>query len=453
MYKPYPKYKESGVAWLGEVPEGWILNSFRRGIKLLTDFESNGSFADVKANVTLDIDDKYAWYLRATDLEGKRQSQIRTCDKKSYDFLKKTTLYGEELLIAKRGEIGKIYLVPKLERKATLAPNLYLIRTNNNLNSKFAYYWFLSDYGRPELLLANKSTTIGALYKDDVRECKMIYPPLKEQTQIANYLNQKTKKIDTLIEKQQTLIELLKEKRQALISHVVTKGLDNSVPMKESGVAWLGELPEGWEVTPLKFLLKTPLMYGANESADRKDENDPRYIRITDIKSDGTLHNDTFRSLPMNIAKPYLLENNSLLLARSGATVGKTFLYDESWGIACFAGYLIKATIDSNKANAKFVSYFTTTTNYWQWLSSVQIQATIENVSAEKYDNLDIPLPHLKEQTQITNYLDQKTKKIDTLIEKANQSITLLKERRTALISAVVTGKVDVRGIVWQFDI
>jgi len=212
---------------------------------------------------------------------------------------------------------------------------------------------------------------------------------------------------------------------------------------KESGVAWLGEVPEGWGVSSLKFLLAKPLMYGANESADRENPNDPRYIRITDIKSDGTLHNDTFRSLPMSIAKPYLLENNSLLLARSGATVGKTFLYDESWGIACFAGYLIKATIDSNKANSKFVSYFTTTTNYWQWLSSVQIQATIENVSAEKYDNLKIPYPPLKEQVQITNYLNQKTKKIDTLIEKQQTLIELLKEKRQALISHVVTKGLD----------
>jgi restriction endonuclease S subunit len=189
------------------------------------------------------------------------------------------------------------------------------------------------------------------------------------------------------------------------------------------------------------------MMYGANESADRNNPDDPRYIRITDIKEDGTLRSDTFRSLPMEIAQPYLLKNNSLLLARSGATVGKTFLYDESWGVSCFAGYLIKATVRSSIVNAKYISYFTKTINYWQWLSSIQIQATIENVSAEKYASLDIPVPPRNEQDEIVKFLDTTTSKIDNLISKATKAIDLLKERRTALISAVVTGKIDVREI------
>ncbi|MEY3280568.1 MAG: hypothetical protein RL674_553, partial [Pseudomonadota bacterium] len=112
-YQTYPNYKPSGVEWLGDVPEHWEFVDLRRGIKLLTDFEANGSFADVKTNVNLDSDEKYAWYLRATDLENKRIGIIdgnRTCDSHTYNFLSKTQLLGGEFLVAKRGEIGKIYV-------------------------------------------------------------------------------------------------------------------------------------------------------------------------------------------------------------------------------------------------------------------------------------------------------------------------------------------------------
>jgi len=296
-----------------------------------------------------------------------------------------------------------------------------------------------------ELDTVATGSTYEAVSVEQVSNSVVLLPPLQEQKTIANYLDKATAKIDTLIEKQTKLIELLREKRQAVISTAVTRGLDDTVAMKDSGVEWLGEIPTHWTRSQLKFLLNEPLMYGANEAADRNNPHDPRYIRITDIKSDGTLHSDTFRSLPIEIAQPYLLKNNSLLLARSGATVGKTFLYDESWGIACFAGYLIKATMNISKVNAKFISYFTNSTNYWQWLYSSQIQATIENVSAEKYANLNIPVPSIKEQKSIANYLDDKTSKIDTLITKATKAISLLKEKRTALISAAVTGKIDVR--------
>lgn len=223
---PDMELKDSGVEWLGDVPNGWIVGSLKRGITLLTDFEANGSFADVKANVKLDTNDEFAWYLRATDLENKRQSKRRTCDEQSYKFLKKTPLYGKELLIAKRGEIGKIYITPEIKGKATLAPNLYLLRMNNKLDSKFAYYWYSSSYGLPQLLLADKSTTIGALYKDDVKDCKILYPPLQEQQFIANYLDDKTSKINKLIEKSNKSIEQLNEKRTALIRAAVTGKID-----------------------------------------------------------------------------------------------------------------------------------------------------------------------------------------------------------------------------------
>jgi type I restriction enzyme S subunit len=208
---------------------------------------------------------------------------------------------------------------------------------------------------------------------------------------------------------------------------------------KESGVEWLGEVPEHWEVKRLKYLVKEPLKYGANESGELQDKHCPRFIRITDIKPDGNLKDETFRSLPYEIAKDYKLNEGDLLLTRSGATVGKSFIYKESWGDCCFAGYLIKVSINLKLADADYIYLVTHSKYYWDWINSNLIQATIQNVSAEKYNNLFIAIPSKKEQQKIATFLDKETTQIDTLIEKQQKLIELLKEKRQALISHAVT--------------
>ena len=224
----------------------------------------------------------------------------------------------------------------------------------------------------------------------------------------------------------------------------MTKGLDAGVEMKESGVEWLGEIPRHWEVKRLKFLARRSLMYGANEAADDDNPNNPRFIRITDINDDGTLREDTFRSLPYEIAAPYLLEKGDILFARSGATVGKTFRFQKEWGVACFAGYLIRFSADPKQVASEFVDYFTSSKPYWEWINSIFIQATIQNISAEKYANLVLGVPPLDEQRAIASYLDRETARIDRLIAKNDELIALLREKRTVLISAAVTGKISV---------
>lgn len=208
---------------------------------------------------------------------------------------------------------------------------------------------------------------------------------------------------------------------------------------KDSGVEWLGEVPAHWEIKRLKNIVTHPLMYGANESALYADKQHPRFVRITDVNSDGTLRDDTFRSLPEHLAKPYMLKEGDILLARSGATVGKSFIYSRSWGDCCFAGYLIKASIRKEEVSPNWVYRFTQTSYYWEWIQSIQIQATIQNVSAEKYNNFFLCFPPLEEQQQIAAFLDKETAKIDTLIEKQQRLIKLLKEKRQAVISHAVT--------------
>jgi type I restriction enzyme, S subunit len=212
---------------------------------------------------------------------------------------------------------------------------------------------------------------------------------------------------------------------------------------KDSGVEWLGEIPAHWDVRRLKFVLAAPLKYGANEAAELDDPDLPRYVRITDINEGDGLRDETFKSLPVEVAREFLLQTGDLLFARSGATAGKTFLYRTSWGTCAYAGYLIRARLDTFRYSPEFIRYFTASSTYWQWLSSAFIQATIQNVSAERYANLRIPLPPLSEQCTIAVFLDRETARIDALVAKKERLIELLQEKRTALITHAVTKGLD----------
>lgn len=208
---------------------------------------------------------------------------------------------------------------------------------------------------------------------------------------------------------------------------------------KDSGVEWLGEVPEHWEPRRLKSLIKEPLKYGANESAELDDRTQPRFIRITDINDAGGLRDETFKSLPAEVAADYLLREGDVLFARSGATVGKSFIYSDEWGPACFAGYLICARLQKSQCMPRWLYYFCQTSCYWGYVLGSQIQATIQNVSAEKYANLYLPIPPLTEQSAIAAFLDRETGKIDALVEEQRRLIELLKEKRQAVISHAVT--------------
>jgi type I restriction enzyme S subunit len=212
---------------------------------------------------------------------------------------------------------------------------------------------------------------------------------------------------------------------------------------KDSGIEWLGNIPLHWDLKKLKYLLKKPLKYGANEPAIEENHNDPRYLRITDFDDNENLRNNTFKSLPYIIAKDYFLEEGDLLFARSGATVGKTFLFKNYSGRACFAGYLIKATSNKKILKSEYLSFYTKSYSYDFWKDSIFIQATIQNISAEKYNSLSIPIPPLKEQTQIVNYLYAKTTSIDKKIKLLKQKIKHYKAYRKTLINETVTKGLD----------
>ncbi len=209
--------------------------------------------------------------------------------------------------------------------------------------------------------------------------------------------------------------------------------------MKDSGIEWIGEIPSNYYVYRLKYLLRKPLDYGANSSGVDYSIYLPRYIRITDIAADGKLKKGGALSLGLEDASPYILEEGDILFARSGATVGKSFIYHTEYGRAAFAGYLIRAQL-KEKIVPEFVYYYTCSTGYDIWKSGIFIQSTIQNIGADKYANLPIVLPGTKdEQMQIVSFLEHICKELDNVIEKTRASIEEYKKLKQAVITQAVT--------------
>ena len=201
----------------------------------------------------------------------------------------------------------------------------------------------------------------------------------------------------------------------------------------------------------LRFACKEPLKYGANAAAQFDDPEWPRFVRITDITEYGQLKDETFRSLPPEVAEDYLLEEGDILLARSGS-IGRSFIYKPEWGEACFAGYLVRARL-CEEFDPRFVYWSLNTLNYWSWIESIAIRSTIQNVSAERYAEFAVPAPPLETQRRIARFLDEKTARIDGLIEKKRALLDRLAEKRKVLITRAVTKGLNAQtadGIFWH---
>lgn len=449
LFPHHPSYKEVDV-----IPTSWKKAKLRYVTNVLTDYTANGSFKSLADNVKY-LEQGYARLIRLTDLRKNLEVDNPIyVSEEAYNFLKKSALYGEEFLIANVGAYaGFIAPMPKVSFPATLGPNMMLAKFDQSkVNNRFMYYAASSFYIQEQLALkAHSSSAQPKLNKEDFRSIIFIYPEISTQVRIVEYLDQKTSEIDALILDKEKHIELLEEKRQVIITEAVTKGLDSDVKMKDSGVEWIGEIPEHWTTSKIKYLSNHNLIYGANASAELDDENLPRYIRITDIDRNGHLREETFRSLSKDIASKYPLNKGDILFARSGATVGKTYIHQEN-NNSTYAGYLIKFRSDKNKLNPKFLYYFTKSFCYEKWIEANTIQATIENVSAEKYKNMLIPYPATGEQDAIVEFLESYINDNYTLLKELENQINKLKEYRQSLIYETVTGKIDVQEMLKETD-
>tara|TARA_R110000851_G_C13101874_1_gene568651 strand:+ start:14816 stop:16177 length:1362 start_codon:yes stop_codon:yes gene_type:complete len=442
-YKAYPEYKDSGVDWFDKIPSHWRVAGFKKHI---------ASIVDYRGKTPLKTDDGVLLVTARNIKNGKLDynlSQEYIASDDYDDVMSRGKPEIGHVLFTTEAPLGEVANIDRTD--IALAQRIIKFDgLENELNNYYLKYLIISKEFQQSLNLFASGSTVKGIKAERFVYLRNLLPSYEEQQTIANFLDHETAKIDTLIAKQEKLIELLKEKRQAVISHSVTKGLNPDTPMQDSGVVWLGEVPAHWSVSKLKYLVNEPLLYGANEAALDADKSQPRFVRITDVHSDGSLRNETFRSLPIDVALPYMLSDGDILLARSGGTVGKSFLYRNSWGKCCFAGYLIKASIDENKISADWVYLNTLTNFYWDWIKSTQIQATIQNVSAEKYNSFSVAVPPKEEVQSILLYLEEQIKRFDNLTEKSLLAVGLIKERKKALISAAVTGKIDVRD--WQGD-
>lgn len=369
----YERYKDSGVEWLGEVPHCWDVKKVKNIFHLIVEPAAKNNQCEL-LSVYTDIGVK-----PRAELE-ERGNKASTTD--GYWIVKKGDIVVNKLL-AWMGAIGLS------EYDGVTSPAYDILRPHQQINGKFFHYLFRT----PLCLSEFKKNSRGImdmrlrLYFEKLGNIYIPFPSYPEQQKIAQFLDDKTAKIDQAVDWAEKQIALLKEHKQILIQNAVTRGLNPDVPLKDSGVEWIGQVPAHWDIKRLKFMLSEKLKYGANESAESDDPEQPRYIRITDIDEQGNLKDDTFKSLEFEKAKDYLLNVNDILLARSG-TVGKSYLYKENLkNFACYAGYLIRVRLEQKKFNAEFVNYYFQSIGYWNWIKSVNIQATIQNVSAEKYND------------------------------------------------------------------
>lgn len=371
---------------------------------------------------------------------GRLVSGESTYEAAGVAFEKDDVLFGKL-----RPYLAKAY---QAEQQGQAVGDFIVLRPSRNSHPKFLTYNLLEQRLIDRITAGAYGSKMPRTNWDDLGSQPILLLPYEEQCRIAAFLDYETARIDKLVREQERLLSLLGARETARITEVVTRGLNDGVELRESGQQALGDIPVHWEVIRLKHLLRAPLTYGANEASVEDDPTFPRYIRITDIDGHGNLRDETFRSLAWEVAAPYLLEDGDLLLARSGATVGKSFLYRDRVGPACFAGYMIRAKLDPSKLLPEYAEAYMKSRPYWDYIQESNIQATIQNVSAEKYGNCPVPVPPLEEQIAILGELADESKSSRELHAQASRSISYLLERRSALISAAVTGKLDLRN--WQ---
>ena len=426
MENRYDKYKDSGIAWIGEIPEHWEVCSIKQIMK-------NKSIKGFPNETVLSLYRDFGIIPKDSRDDN---HNVTSEDTSNYKLVEN----GDFVINKMKAWQGSMAIS---DFKGIISPAYYICKIfSPKVVRKYIHYLLRDESYKAEYMRLSTGMRIGQwdLNIDDFLQINTILPLLSEQQSIATYLDQKCGEIDELITMQEEMITKLQSYKQSVITEAVTKGLDKNISLKDSGIEWIGEIPEHWICTVFKKFLSEPMQYGANEPAEECNNNDPRYIRITDIKDDGTLRDDTFKSLPLEKAKEYMLTKGDLLFARSGATVGKTFLYKEDYA-ACFAGYLIKARCNKNELLPNFVFYYTLSNVYQNWKNSIFIQSTIQNIGADKYSVMPIIIPPLSEQQSIANYLDQKCSEIDELISIKQQKIEKLKDYKKSLIFECVTGK------------
>lgn len=405
--KPYPKYKDSGVEWLGDVPDGWKIPQ----LKLFASFQT-GSTPSTLVPEFYSEEEAFPWY-RPEDISEDDNKVFATKFLSNIGEFEVRKSRAGCTVICGIGTIGKAALATQ-----EFATNQQLIAIDSKLNDRYCFYLISS--ARSELESLSTGNVVRILNNERLGSLVIPLVEVDIQTQIANFLDRETNKLDTLIAKQEHLIELLKEKRQAVISHAVTKGLNPDATMKDSGVEWLGMVPEDWKVLQFRHM------------ALIQNGSDYKHIESEDGEFPVIGSGGEFRR-----ATDYIYDGASVLLGRKGTVDKPLYIEGKFWVVDTMFYTIIKEIVLPKYVFncAKIIPFDLLSTS-----------TALPSMTQNDLKQLLFAMPVSKsEQQEIVDHIEIQTSKIDTLILKAQRSIELAKEHRTALISAAVTGKIDVR--------
>ena len=435
-YQAYAEYKDSGVEWLENVPREWDIIK----IKHLSTVKRGASPRPIDDPKYFDDNGEYAW-VRIADVSASDMYLLNTTQTMSdLGSSLSVKLEPNQLFLSIAGTVGK----PCINKIKACIHDGFVYFPELKIPNKYLFYVFAGEQAYKGL---GKMGTQLNLNTDTVGDIKVALPKSQSDIyKIIEFLDHETTKIDHLIEKQQHLIELLKEKRQAVISHAVTKGLDPNVPMKDSGVEWLGKVPEHWNMAPVRrYLVEHRQGYYTTESY--VDEG-LKLLRITDLRDLGEIN---ISNCPMvnesDTTHLFKLQKGDVVFARTGGA-GSFGVITEDYENLIYASYLIRFRFMNKIFEPDYLRFLFQSDSFQLSVKQNIHGGVNQNIHAEDIKNTVICAPSLSEQKEIIEYLENQCLLFENLIYKASYSVKLMQERRTALISAAVTGKIDVRN--WQ---
>ena len=436
----YAHYKDSGTEWLGEVPEHWEVKSVRHCFAVVggtTPKSDNEAFwdGDILWATPADLDNGRSLFIDETK---------RTITQAGYSSCGLSLVPPGTIILSTRAPIG------------SLAISLVEMCTNQGCKSLLpkngydsSYYAYLLSVSGAELNIRGKGTTFLELSGDALAAFRLPAPDSHEQSTIAAFLHRETAKIDELVGEQRRLIELLKEKRQAVISHAVTKGLNPNAPMKPSNIPWLSDVPEHWDVAP--FRLAVAFQEGPGiMAADFHDEGVP-LLRVSGVQGTwATLKGCNYLD-PELVEKRwshFRVEEGDLLISASASMGTVTEVGPEAAGAVPYTG-LIRLNGRQGVLINNYVKAFVVSDMFLTQIDLLKAGSTIQHFGPTHLSQMKIAFPPDEaEQIEVANFVDESLERYDKLMDTANEQIDLLGERRTALIFAAVTGKIDVRNAI-----
>ena len=430
----YPEYKESGVEWLGAVPNHWIVR------KVSVDFSATKGprGALLTKEYCHENSGEYPVYSGQTE-NGGVLGEIADFD---FDL-------GRDGAILSTTVGAKAMSVSHIVGRVSLSQNCMIIKsTKRDINIKFFFYHF-----QPLFLLERRMIPDHmqpSFRMEDLYSFRIAVPPESEQIHIARFLDHETARIDALIEEQQRLIELLKEKRQAIISHAITNGLDPAVPMKDSGVEWLGEVPAHWTIKLSRHLFEF-VTSGSRGWAEFYADEGKFFFRITNLTRDSIepkLESIQYVNPPENSEGVRAKVRLGDILISITADLGSVCVANEEISDSYVSQHVALARPFHGSAFSRWIGYCVLSTPTKEQLVGAGYGGTKVQLSLEDIKSFLVANPPYSEQVAIAEFLDGKIKNFDLLIHQALAGVSLLAERRSAMISAAVTGKIDVRG--WQ---